>query len=101
MSFAKKSDVKYHPSPRVRATAYFCVSVNDPDPSGYAMPGSVISEVDAIQADPSDFAADFFAEHSSPAAVDTPAEPLTGAKNCPMCRSVRQLAPTAARSAQA
>jgi hypothetical protein len=97
MSFASKSDIKYHPSARLRENAHFGASVSHPDTSGYAMPRFSITEAAAIQASQSEFAADFFAEHSSSVEVDMPAESLTGQLN----GSSRPQAPTAARSAQA
>ncbi|HUB52281.1 MAG TPA: hypothetical protein VL986_09050 [Terracidiphilus sp.] len=101
MSFVKKIEVKYHPSPRLRKETHFGAPANEADAPGYALPGFSNSglpevEADAIKANPSDFAADFFGEHSSPVAVARQAEPLTG-----LLKGSSHQAHTAARSAQA
>ena len=103
MSFLKKIEVKHLPSPRSRAKTHFGAPVNDSDASGYAMPGFSMTEAGASNANASDFAADFFAEHSSPVAVDMPAQALTRfqATTRLLKSSSRPQAPTAARSAQA
>ena len=67
MSLIKQSDVKNHLSPRYRTKIHLCQPVSQPDATGYS-----VGEPDIIKANPSNFAADFVAEHSSPGVAATP-----------------------------
>ena len=72
MSLVKQTDVKNHVSPRRRSKIHLC----HPEP---ARRNRLLgAEPDAVQADPSDFAEDFVAEHSSPSTVRAQGTPLTG-----------------------
>ena len=88
MSLIKKSDVKNHLSPRYRTKIHLCQPESQPDATGFS-----VAEPDAIKANPSSFAEDFVAEHSSSGAAVAPADPVPG--------SIRPQAPTASKSAQA
>ncbi len=73
MSLIKKSDVKNHLSPRDLTKIHLCRPLSQPDATGYS-----VAEPDAINANPSDFAADFVTEHSSSGTSLSPADPKTG-----------------------
>ena len=88
MSLIKKSDVKNHLSPRFRTKIHLCQPESQPDATGFS-----VAEPDAIKADPSGFAEDFVAEHSSSGVALAPADPLTG--------SIRPQAPAVSKSVQA
>ena len=88
MSLIKKSDVKNHLSPRFRTKIHLCQPESQPDATGFS-----VAEPDAIKANPSSFADDFVAEHSSSGTSVAPADPVTG--------SIRPQAPTVPKSAQA
>jgi hypothetical protein len=60
MSLIKRSDVKNHPSPSHRTKIHLCPPLSEPDATGCS-----VAEPDASEADPSGFAEDFVAEHSS------------------------------------
>ncbi len=73
MSLIKKSDVKNHLSPRFRTKIHLCPPVSQPDATGFS-----VAEPDAIKANPSIFAEDFVAEHSSPGTDLAQGNPLIG-----------------------
>jgi hypothetical protein len=87
MSLIKKSDVKNHLSPRYRTKILLCRPLSQPDATGYS-----VAEPAGIKANPSDFATDFVAEHSSSGTSLSGADPVTG--------SIRPRAPTVSKSAQ-
>jgi hypothetical protein len=60
MSLVKRSDVKDHLSVRDSTKIHLCEPVSQPDATGFSG-----VEADASLANPSDFAKDFVAEHSS------------------------------------
>jgi hypothetical protein len=84
----QKSDVKNHLSPRYRREIHLCQPASQPDATGFS-----VAEPGAIKSDPSDFAKDFLAEHSSSGTALAPTDHLTG--------SIRPQAPTVSKSAQA
>jgi hypothetical protein len=73
MSQIRQSDAKDHLPPRFHTKIHLCDPVSQPDATGYSVP-----EPDAIKADPSAFARDFVAEHSSSGAAVAAADPVTG-----------------------
>ncbi len=73
MSLTKQSDVKNHLSLRYRTKIHLCESVSEPDAAGLS-----VAKPGAIQTNSPDFAADFFAEHSSSDAAAAPADPVPG-----------------------
>jgi len=73
VSLVKQADVKNDLSPPDRAKIHLCPPVSQPDATGYS-----VAEPDAIQANPSSFAEDLVAEHSSSSIVQVPDAPLTG-----------------------
>jgi len=64
MSLIRQSDVKNHLSPRFRTKIHLCQPESQPDATGFSA-----AELDAIETTPSDFTADFVAEHSAPGAA--------------------------------
>lgn len=60
MNLIKKCDVKNHPSPSHRTKIHLCPPLSGPDATAYS-----VAEPDASKADPSGFAEDSAAEHSS------------------------------------
>jgi hypothetical protein len=88
MSQIRQSDVKNHLSPRFRTKIHLCDPVSPPDATGYSVP-----EPDAIETNPTTFARDFVAEHSSPSEAATPGDHLPG--------SFRPEAPAVSKSTQA
>jgi hypothetical protein len=88
MSQIRQSDVKNHLSPRFRTKIHLCDPVSPPDATGHSVP-----EADAIQANSSNFAQDFVAEHSSSGAAVAPPDPVAG--------SIRLHVATASKSAKA
>ena len=73
MSQIRQSDARNHLSPRFRTKIHLCDPVSQPDATGYSVP-----EPDAIKTDPTTFALDFVAEHSSPSEAATPGDHLPG-----------------------
>jgi hypothetical protein len=73
MSQIRQSDGKNPMPPRFHTKIHLCDPVSQPDATGYSVP-----EPDAIKADPSAFARDFVAEHSSSSAAVAAADPVTG-----------------------
>jgi hypothetical protein len=73
MSQIRQSDVKNHLSPRFRTKIHLCDPASPPDATGHSAP-----EPGAIQANSSNFAQDFVAEHSAPGAAVAPLDPVTG-----------------------
>jgi len=73
MSQIRQSDVKNHLSPRFRTKIHLCDPVSPPDATGQSVP-----EPEAIQANSSNFALDFVAEHSSPGVTAPPGAHLPG-----------------------
>jgi hypothetical protein len=67
MSQIRQSDGKNPLPPRFHTKIHLCDPVSQPDATGYSA-----SEPEAIKADPSTFARDFVAEHSSSGAADNP-----------------------------
>jgi hypothetical protein len=88
MSQFRQSDVKNHLSPRFRTKIHLCDPVSPPNATGNSVPVP-----DAIQANSSNFAQDFVAEHSSPGAAVAPTDPVTG--------PIRLHVATASKSARA
>jgi len=78
MSLIKQSDVKNHLSPQFRTKIHLCEPVSQPDATGYSE-----AEPDAITADPSHFAKDFVAEHSTSGVDVAPPSPVTGSVGPP------------------
>jgi hypothetical protein len=60
MSLVNKSEVKDHLSPRDSTKIHLCEPVSQPDATGFSG-----AESEAINTNPSVFAKDFVAEHSS------------------------------------
>ena len=87
MSLIRQSDVKNHLSPRYRTKIHLCEPESQPDATGFS-----VAEPDAIQANPSNFAEDFVAEHSSSGAALAPGNPLIG--------SIGPQAPATSKSVQ-
>jgi hypothetical protein len=87
MSLARKSDVKSHLSLRYRTETFLSAPADQSDAAS-----DCLAEPGAINANSSDFAEDFVAEHSSPAVVAAPADPVADSTRLP--------APTASKSAQ-
>jgi hypothetical protein len=79
MSFIQKSNVKHLLSPSDRTR----IHLRRPDATGYS-----VAEADASQARQENFAADFFAEHSSPCAafVLTEHAPDPSSQQLPLAR---------------
>ena len=73
MSLIKKSDAENHLSPQVCSKIHLCEPVSQPDATGYS-----VAEPDIIKANPSNFTADFVAEHSSLRVAATPGGHLPG-----------------------
>ena len=73
MSLVRQSDVKNHLSPRFRAKIHLRQPESQPDATGFSA-----AEPDAIETIPSDFTADFVAEHSAPGAAAAPGGHLPG-----------------------
>ena len=67
-----QSDGKNHLPARFHTKIHLCDPVSQPDATGYS-----VSEPDTIKADPSTFARDFVAEHSTSGAAAA-ADPVTG-----------------------
>ena len=88
MSLIKKTDVENHLSPRDHTKIHLCPPVGPSDATGFS-----VAEPGTMKADPSSFAEDFVAEHSSSDTAVAPADPVTG--------SIRLQAPTLSKSAQA
>ena len=86
MSLVKKSDVKNHLSPRFRTKIHLNLPESQPDATGFSG-----AEPNAVKANPSNFAEDFVAEHSSLAIPVAAADLLTG--------STRPLVPFVSKSA--
>jgi hypothetical protein len=64
MSLIRQSDVKNHLSPRFRTKIHLCQPESQPDATGFSA-----AEPGAIETTPSDFTADFVAEHSAAGAT--------------------------------
>jgi len=78
MTLIKERDAEHHPSPQLNTKIHLCPPVSQPDATGYS-----VVETDAVKADPSHFAEDFVAEHStSGVPVATPG-PVTGSVGPP------------------
>ncbi|MGO8758642.1 MAG: hypothetical protein ACLQG3_11005 [Terracidiphilus sp.] len=80
--------MKSHLHPPFLAKIHVVQPESQPDATGFS-----VAEPGAIQANPSTFAEDFLAEHSSSGVVVAQAVPLTG--------SILSAAPTGSKSAQA
>ncbi|SPE17853.1 hypothetical protein SBA5_1100033 [Candidatus Sulfotelmatomonas gaucii] len=87
MSPIKRSDVKSHLHSPLVTKIHLVQPESQPDATGYSD-----GEPEAIKADPSGFAQDFVAEHSSSGVAVAPTDPTTG--------SIGQQAPAVSESAQ-
>ena len=85
MSQVRKSDAKNHLPPRFHTKIHLCDPLSQPDATGYS-----VSEPDAIKADPSAFAQDFVAEHSSSGAAPPILSPVPSALTWPWYRKARK-----------
>jgi hypothetical protein len=72
VSLKKQSDVKNHLSPRFRTQIHLCEPVSQPDATGFSE-----TEPEAIKTEPSIFAEDFVAEHSTSVSAAAPADGVT------------------------
>jgi hypothetical protein len=85
MSPIKRNDVKDSLHPPFLTKIHLCEPVSQPDATGYS-----VAEPDTIKANPSGFAEDFVAAHSSSGLAVVPADPVTG--------SIYPQAPAASKS---
>ena len=85
MSPIKRNDVENHLHPPFLTKIHLCEPVSQPDATGYS-----VAEPDTIKANPSGFAGDFVAEHSSSGLAFAPTDTDTG--------SIRPQAPAASKS---
>ncbi len=88
MSIIDRTDVKNHMRPPFLAKIHLCEPQSQPDATGFSA-----AEPDAIETIPSDFTADFVAEHSAPDAAAAAGGHLPG--------SFRPETPKVAKSARA
>jgi hypothetical protein len=88
MSIINRTDVKNHMRPPFVTKIHLCTPETEPDATGFSD-----DEPDAMNAQPSGFAADFVAEHSSSSSSSALGRPLPG--------SFQPEAPTVPKSAKA
>ncbi len=88
MSVIKRSDVKNHLHSPFLTRIHLVQPESQPDATGYS-----VAEPETIKANPSGFAEDLIAEHSSSGFSVAPTEQVTGSSS--------QQAPNASKSAQA
>ena len=87
MSLVKKSEIKNYLSPLFRTEIHLCLPASQPEATGCSA-----TRPDAIKANSSNFAEDFFREHTSSIAAVTAANLVTG--------SIHRQSPTVSKSAQ-
>jgi hypothetical protein len=78
MTIIEKRDVKNHLSLRHSRDIHLCEPLSQPDATGYSL-----AEADAARANPSAFADDYSAEHTTAAMPETPAADLADSTETP------------------